>query len=295
MAKYATAKAYRSALETRIVNEHRETKEDISRLRKKAAFDAGLARLYANDHGFVLKGGYALELRLKTSRSTKDLDFVTKRFLRATLSKGKEDLPESLRTLLEQALQSKTGGDDDNFVFIVGEVMTELVGGGGGYRYPIESRLDGRKFESFHIDISIGDFVSDENDRIRRASKARIPVDKSAEYEVEVITKEQHFAEKLHAYSLPRDGINSRAKDLVDLVLLIQTGLRDHDTIKMVKYVFKHRATHEPPTSLEKPPTTWADPYEKLARECGVTLTFNDAYNFVRAYYEKLRDADRQD
>jgi hypothetical protein len=168
MAKYATAKAYRSALEARIVNQHRETKENVSRLRKTEAFDAGLARLYANDHGFVLKGGYALELRLKTSRSTKDLDFVTKQFLRASLSMRKEVIPGSLRTILEQSLQSKTGGDDDHFVFVVGEAITELVRGGGGFRYPIESRLDGRKFESFHIDISIGDFVSDENDKIAR-------------------------------------------------------------------------------------------------------------------------------
>lgn len=291
MAKYATAKAYRSALETRIVNEHRESKEDVSRLRKKVAFDAALARLYAHDHGFVLKGGYALELRLKTSRSTKDLDFVTKRLLRATLSKKKEDRPESLRSMLEQALQSKTNGDDDFFAFIVGEPMTELVG--GVYRYPTEARLDGRKFESFQMDISIGDFVSEENDKIKRASRARIPADISSEYVVELITKEQHFAEKLHAYSLPRDGINSRAKDLVDMVLLIQSGLRDRDVMTMITHVFEHRTTHESPTFIKEPPRTWAAPYEKLARECGVNISFDEAYHLVRTYYETFRETDR--
>jgi predicted nucleotidyltransferase component of viral defense system len=33
----------------------------------------------------------------------------------------------------------------------------------------------------------------------------------------------QQFAEKLHAYTLPRDVENTRAKDLADMVWLMQT------------------------------------------------------------------------
>ena len=33
-----------------------------------------------------------------------------------------------------------------------------------------------------------------------------------------MITREQQFAEKTHAYTLPRSVANSRVKDLVDLV-----------------------------------------------------------------------------
>lgn len=289
MGKYATPKAYRTALESRIVADYKKSGEDISRLRKKAAFDSALTRLYAGDHGFVLKGGYALELRLETSRATKDLDFVTKRLLRATLASAKEDLPEALRTTIELSLSTKTGSDDDYFNFIIGEPMAELVGGGGGYRYPVEARVDGRKFEAFHIDVSIGDFVTESNDRIKRASKARIPSDQSAEYEAEIITKEQHFAEKIHAYTLPRDGINSRAKDLVDMVLLINAGLDGKKVENMISEVFEHRGTHQPPTTLGPPPGSWAAAYTKLATECKVAQTITEAYDGVRRFYEKLR------
>ena len=37
------------------------------------------------------------------------------------------------------------------------------------------------------------------------------------------VSPEEQFAEKLHAYTLPREGRpNSRVKDLVDLILLIE-------------------------------------------------------------------------
>ena len=39
-----------------------------------------------------------------------------------------------------------------------------------------------------------------------------------------MIAREQQLAEKIHAYSLPRNAANSRVKDLVDLALLIGSG-----------------------------------------------------------------------
>ena len=49
---------------------------------------------------------------------------------------------------------------------------------------------------------------------------------------VPAISREEQFAEKLHAYSLPRAGRpNSRVKDLVDLLLLIESGTLDVDRV----------------------------------------------------------------
>jgi hypothetical protein len=42
--------------------------------------------------------------------------------------------------------------------------------------------------------------------------------------QVQVITCEQQFAEKVHAYTLARTGANSRVKDLVDLASLIKSA-----------------------------------------------------------------------
>jgi hypothetical protein len=46
-----------------------------------------------------------------------------------------------------------------------------------------------------------------------------------------MIAREQQFAEKIHAYTLPRNAANSRVKDLVDLALLIGSGGLDKQRI----------------------------------------------------------------
>ena len=49
------------------------------RLRRKVAFDRLLARLFHEQTGnMLLKGGYALELRLESARATKDIDLSIK-------------------------------------------------------------------------------------------------------------------------------------------------------------------------------------------------------------------------
>jgi hypothetical protein len=73
--RYATPEAFRAALEDRLKDAQNET-VGLSRLRKRVVFERLLARLTAQAAGeWVLKGGFALELRLdELSRSTKDID-----------------------------------------------------------------------------------------------------------------------------------------------------------------------------------------------------------------------------
>jgi hypothetical protein len=70
-----------------------------------------------------------------------------------------------------------------------------------------------------------------------------------------MISREQQFAEKLHAYTLLRtDRDNSRVKDLVDLVLLMQTRMDPHRLRENIQRTFTHRATHSLPQQLDQPP-----------------------------------------
>ena len=89
----------------------------------------------------------------------------------------------------------------------------------GGSRFPVEAQMAGRRFANFHLDVSAGDVLREPfeilegNDWLGFAGipKAKLPA----------ISREEQFAEKLHAYTLPRTGRpNSRVKDLVDMVLL---------------------------------------------------------------------------
>ena len=48
---------------------------DLQRVRRQVAFDRLLARLFSSTNPpWVLKGGYALELKFATARTTKDID-----------------------------------------------------------------------------------------------------------------------------------------------------------------------------------------------------------------------------
>jgi len=59
--EYATATAFRRALEDRLKLIAEKEKLPIERLRREVAFDRFLARLFAGENApWVLKGGYAL-------------------------------------------------------------------------------------------------------------------------------------------------------------------------------------------------------------------------------------------
>jgi len=64
-----------------------------------------------------------------------------------------------------------------------------------------------------------------------------------------MIPREQQFAEKLHAYTLPRQGAtNTRVRDLVDMVLLIHSATLDRDRVtEAIRVTFERRKTHPLP------------------------------------------------
>ena len=77
---YATAGAFRRALEERLKRASLTDQIDPNRLRRQVSFDRLLARLFREDSApWVLKGGYALELRFKAARSTVDIDLTVQR------------------------------------------------------------------------------------------------------------------------------------------------------------------------------------------------------------------------
>ena len=73
--KYRTSVAFRTALEARLKAAQRDG-VGLARLRKRVVFERLLARLHAvAPDAWVLKGGFALELRLGAqARTTKDID-----------------------------------------------------------------------------------------------------------------------------------------------------------------------------------------------------------------------------
>jgi hypothetical protein len=76
---YSTARAFRQALEARLQERAKHGGLVLERLRKQVVFDRFLARMFPSEldvAGWVLKGGYALELRFLHARATKDIDLT---------------------------------------------------------------------------------------------------------------------------------------------------------------------------------------------------------------------------
>ena len=280
--KYATGAALRAALEERFKQIAKIEGTELQRLRRQVAFDRFLARLFGGaDIQWVLKGGYAMELRFQVARATKDLDFTVR-----TISAPAGD---AVLEYLQEAGQRNLG---DFFLFRVGAPMMDLDGAPyGGSRYPVEAMLAQRTFAKFHLDVGIGDVVLEPLEHIQTRdwlSFAEIPP-----ASVPMIQREQQFAEKLHAYTLPRVGaVNSRVRDLVDMILLIQSGTLDASVAtRAIRRTFDRRGTHAIPLELASPPPDWGTPFETLANECQLDHSIAKAFVELKRFYATLRPA----
>jgi hypothetical protein len=79
---------------------------------------------------------------------------------------------------------------------------------------------------------------------------------------------ETHLAEKLHAYTMPRQRPNTRVKDLPDIALLATAQHLDAKRLReALEQTFAFRATHPLPLQLPEPIPTWAGPYAAMARD----------------------------
>ena len=77
MKRYETPQALRRALEDRLLAQVRKAGGDIQRLRRQTAFDRLLCRLFHEANPpWLLKGGYAMELRIRAARTTRDIDLA---------------------------------------------------------------------------------------------------------------------------------------------------------------------------------------------------------------------------
>lgn len=215
-----------------------------------------------------------MELRFDTARSTRDLDF--------TLRKGSND---SVLLLLQRASTIEIG---DYFTYRVGEAMANLDAAPyGGARYAVESRLDGRIFARFHVDVGIGDVIMEPTDTI--FTRNWLAFAGIAPASVPMITLEQQFAEKIHAYSVPRSRPNSRVRDLVDLYLLAESRAIDRPRcLDALRRTFERRATHEAPIELTPPPPEWTRPFRAMAEECEIGIECHVAFEVVQRFWASL-------
>jgi hypothetical protein len=257
---YGDAGAFRRALETRLNTLSKATGQPLVRLRKTVAFERLLARLTASrPKAWLLKGGLALQYRLGDhARSTLDMDL---------LAIGP---PGAIHATLAQAGLKDL---DDWFEYLVGLPMRDVAEPAGNVRFLIECQLDGRPFETFHLDVGWGDPVLEPADLISAPSLLAFAGLEPVLFPCYPLS--QHLAEKVHALTQPHAaGASSRVKDLVDVLLISdQESLGADGITAAIAATFEARNTHGLPSSLPEPPEIWRLPYQRMAEEVGLAET----------------------
>ena len=265
--KYRTGAAFRQALEQRLLMRSRDTGTSLVRLRKAVVFDRLLVRLaeVARDR-WVLKGALALDFRLgERTRTTKDMDLVCR----------DDEVGVASALIAAQALEL-----DDFFTFDIEKAGApgETVEG-VAVRYRVRAELAGRRFEEVMVDVGFSDPLGWKPEMIRGPDLLAFadiePI------EVPVLPLEQHVAEKVHAYTRTygQGHKSSRAKDLVDLVLVKQLMVLDAGRLRSALVgIFDARSQQALPVRLPPPPTDWAVAYRKLANLVGIEPDVRAAY-----------------
>src|SRR5437667_2016410 len=147
---------------------------------------------------------------------------------------------------------------EDYLEFRIGVAQAELEAPPlGGARFPCEAVLAGKSYAKFHIDVGCGDAMSGEPEPL--TGEGLLGFAGIGPAQVLAIPRPQQFAEKIHAYTFPWTGrTNTRSKDLVDLVLLIETGPPEPAAVRVaLEATFATRNTHPLPQSLPPPPESW--------------------------------------
>lgn len=279
---YKSAADFRRALEHRLQKHAAGSGLNLQRLRRTVAFNRFLARIFAEKASpWVLKGGYAMELRLHNARATQDIDLG----FRGAPVTGGENQTDYIQRLLAKAAQADEG---DFFSFEIGGVQMELDGPlYGGARYPVRALVDDRLFVSFHVDAAVGDYLPEEVETAVEADLLGFAGVKPAAFSL--LPRAVQFAEKLHSYTMPRSVPNSRVRDLVDMVLLIQEGrISPAKAQAGLKAVFARRKSHAVPDVLEPAPERWGKGFAEMAEECGLEIDLNEGFEILRRFYLKV-------
>ena len=253
-----TPAAFRASVEARLKKEVGPGRgADLNRRRVLMVMERFVARLTAVlPESALLKGGLALELRLDAARTTKDVD--------VRLLGDRSGLEARLR-----AVEDLRPDPEDFLVFAIAEdpVHPTLTGDGikyDGYRFKVKATLAGKPYAAFGLDVAFGDPVHGEPEILEGSSFFdRYGI---APLRVRAYPPASHLAEKLHAYTLPRDRVNTRLKDLVDMPLIGQAleGCVAESVRQAIDLTFRFRGSHPVPASLPPPPRQWLGPYTRL-------------------------------
>lgn len=278
--RYATAAAFRAALDQRLKTEAAATGLGLSRLRKRVAFELFLRRLVeVAPKRWVLKGALALDFRLNVpTRPTKDIDL------------GRADNEEAATEDMTRAQQLAL---DDFFTFTA--TRTDAFEGTDEFaavRFHVRAELAGRTFEQFTVDIGFSDPITWIPDTVYTSTFLSFA--EIGPIALPAVPIAQHLAEKVHAYTRSygdHSEPSTRPKDLVDILLIAAVEEIEAASLRnALARTFTTRSRQPLPESLPAAPASWEAPYGRLASEVGVETDLTSAVDQARVFLRPLLD-----
>ena len=233
----------------------------------------------ADGYRFTIKGGIAMELRLREhARATKDIDVVL------------HDQDADLARALERAVL--TDGSTDEHGFRFRRKGDPLTLDNGTVNLELAVTYLGGAWTSISVDVARAEPGESEVERLPAVPLAEA-FGVTGPINVPCLPVRFHIAQKLHGMTLPpRPGArNERFKDLVDLLLLEALVADYAGVLAACELVFRTRGTHEWPPMLDVP-AHWIEPFAALAREIDLPVTdARDAMARVRKLVERIQAA----
>ena len=221
---------------------------------------------------FLVKGGVAMELRLRESaRATRDLDMV---FLGD---------PDQLLAALDAALAEPYS------LFTFERGPAEQIGTTASRRLDVKIAFNGRSWATVRLEISPPEGRSADEAQILEAISIE-DFGLIGPEKVRCMSIRYQIAQKLHACTerFSTGPENDRFRDLIDLLLLRALDLDLAAIRHACVDIFSTRATHAwPPTLIT--PAAWAAPYTRLAGELDFAITdVNEAARLVTEFIAEI-------
>lgn len=255
---YATPPAFRQALKDRTKRRANERDVQFNRLRQVILFERFASRVYdACGENVLLKGGLVIELRLSRARTTKDVDFCLDGDLEGYLKK----IREAARRPHKDWLTFEVSDPRELTEHVGNQIVYEAV------RLSVRAKIGAEPFgDPFAMDLSVGDRLVSVPESVEGTDILEFV--EVGRVNHRICPRETHVAEKLHAWSLPRDRENSRTKDLVDIGLMAtELDFEMDSLLEAIEATFKFRDTHEVPVRLPQIPSSWATQYARIKKE----------------------------
>ena len=258
----------RDSINHRLASLAAEQQVAPDRIRRHFVFQRILVRL-SGANGWVLKGGFALEVRLGLqARATKDLDLAVLDDLDGT-------------EVQDRLLDALDIDADDGLTFQVSapKAIASDDAGNTGWKFTVTSLLGGKVFSSLRLDVvarseeiagAVGTIEVHPPILAERLSSTSMPA----------VDVAQHAAEKFHAMARTYAGgrPSSRVKDLVDVVLLADAGLLPHpDLRRRLMTVWQVRDGALPPAQLPEFPAAWSGDYAAMSAELDLDVDYPTA------------------